>query len=122
MHQFPPDFNKESCQKIIQISHDELMANCRKSIYDHIIKQSNKRSNTITLSFPYTIEKDNRIILCGELMERFGNVEIKFNLKEKGSSYPMEYSFSDFNVLKTFISERNTFGIAIDSLKLNLNT
>ena len=87
MHQFPADFTKESCNKLIQKSRNDLMATCRGTIYDNVIINANNCINTTTFKFS-NLKKKDRIILCGELIERFGELEIIFNLKEKYSSRP----------------------------------
>lgn len=118
MHQFPEDFNKDFCKGIIQQSDNELIATCRKTIHDCIIANASKSIKTTNISFPADIKKDTRVDLCGELIKRFDGLDIVFNIKERGSSYPLERNFSEFSKLKEFISEHNMYGIAINEIRV----
>lgn len=119
MHKFPDDFNKDSCKKLIQKSYDDLVTEQRQYIYDKVIENANYRINTTSIGFPNVAEKDVRVMLCGELIDRFDGLDVTFNIKEKGSSYPLERNFSDFDALKKFISEHEIFGIAVTGISIH---
>lgn len=123
MPKFPDDFNRKSCQKIIQNSEEELIGICRQNIYNLVIESSKRRQKLITYKFEDLTEKE-KIIICGELLERFDKLDIIYIVSGRGNDIDNTYrkinQFTDFNALKTFISEQKMSGMVIDSFSLSL--
>jgi len=74
MDNFPPDCNRASCSKIIQLKQTELIREVRKNFYDTIMKAINELKKEIKLDFPEELWDKYKFEITCELLDRFGEL------------------------------------------------
>jgi len=77
VEKFPDFINSENCYKILEKNQLEYVKQVRKSFCDKILWAIENLHENILLEFTPNIWYDNRVMLCKELLDRFGSVEIK---------------------------------------------
>lgn len=74
MDEFPDEFNRATCNKILQVKQNELIKQVRVDFYNKATECLNKCEKTISLNFPENLWYENRAIITAEILKRFGEV------------------------------------------------
>lgn len=80
MQQFPEDFNNESLNKLKDEAQEKLLCDIRQNMYDEI--KANITKNIFTASFKLSdaLNKDNKLKLCSELLQRFDMISLTISV------------------------------------------
>ena len=77
MDTFPQDFNLQNCFKRIEHNQKNLIKDVRQDFYNLVQEGVEKCEKKVELHFPDKLWSDNRNILVSEMIDRFGELEVK---------------------------------------------
>lgn len=120
MYEFPSEFNQGFCQNLSKRNQEAVLAKCRQNIYDNIVENANNSINKTTCTFSEELSAEHRTTLCEELLERFKDVEITFNIRDKNTGQPFKEYFSDIPTLTEFMSEYKYINITVNALTVDI--
>lgn len=121
MDQFPDDFNTKTLKTFKDSNQIKLACNVRKNFHDMVIKDSHNGLQSSKLKFPINLNRIYRIKICEELLEKFNEITVTFDIKDCHGNYPLEKIFRgypDDEFLSEYISEYKNKSINIDTVTI----
>ena len=112
MLHFPENFNKDAINKARDDKQEKLLSLARKNIYEAFQLNYEKDIFTTTYKLPEKLNRDKKIILFNELLERFDVVTLTINVFDIGnktdnvvSTLDVHKGLNELNGLESTIKE-----------------
>jgi hypothetical protein len=119
MDRFPDDFNTKNLKKFRESNQKTLLCGIRKNFHEIVIKDSRAGLQSNRLKFPKNLNRIYRIKICEELLLKFDEITVTFNIKDPRicGNYPLEKIFRgypDDEFLSEYMSENKNKSINIE--------
>jgi hypothetical protein len=119
MDKYPNDFNINTINKLRESKQKRLINNTRKNIYNTVMKNCNDGLDSTTFTFPTTLNRAYRIMLCSELLTHFKTITTEFQLNNDKPIVKEFRCYPDDEFICEYVSNHKDQSINIKSVRID---